>query len=281
MKKLMFTFFVVFAMLLVSCPHAKNKPGNGGQPLPSADPALKGTTWESSDYQVITFSNDSNLAIMKNPSYPFGLELEAPYEVKDQKEIRIKLDGFIYKLENFGEKEFGEAYKVMVIDPMIISLQDDIDNPQVPDEAKAKLRENIIKLKNGVSYLTNKAGIKKFIIEILFPMNIEEIEGFLNDPKVPDDLKEKMKVDLAKMKEMLADTSKIDEMLEQGHAELKEAIAEVLPAVKASNPITLKCEDGETVKTTDKLISSSDFTVEVLPFMSPIKFGDGDEFMKK
>jgi|GEM_PF-2165972 len=277
MKKLMFTF-VVFAIILTSCPH-KKKPGADNKPV--AHPSLKGTTWESSDYQVIEFSNDTNLAILKNPSYPFGLNLEAPYEIKDEKVI-IKLDNFISQLENFDDREFAKAYRVLVVDPTIVAYQFGIDDSETPGGLKDVMKKNIVKLKNGLTYLTDKAGIKKFIIEIFFPINIEEIEWHLaNSTNLPPDAKQKMEEELKKMKGMLADTSKIDAWMEEAHNELKGIINANLPGIKASNPITLKSEDGETLKTTAKLISSSDFTVEALPFMSPIKFGDGDEFIKK
>ena len=157
---------------------------------------------------------------------------------------------------------------------------DSTENP-ISDTEKEKLRNDITKLKNGIASVTDKASLKQFIIDIFFPINIAEIEGILADPKTPDEAKPKMQEDLSAMKDMLADPSKIDAMLEKGISELKELAKKELPGIKKSNPITLTCEDGETINTTAKLISSTDFTVENLEYMLPVKFGNGDEFVKK
>ena len=277
----MFTF-VIFAILLVSCSHDKPSGTDQNSPLP-ANTALKGTKWATSDQQVIEFSNDTNLATLKSLAYPFGISLKATYEVEDEKKVIIKLDDFISKLENFGEKELVEVYKSVVIEATIISYQFAIDNTEnpLPDAEKEKFRNNITKLKNGMASITDKASLKKFIIEIFFPMNIAEIEENLKDPQLPADAKAKMEQELQGMKGALADPSKIDAMLEKGIAEFKELANKELPGIKKSNPITLKCEDGETIKTTAKLISCTDFTIEKLEFMLPVKFGDGDEFVKQ
>lgn len=281
MKKIMFTL-CLFAILLVSCSH-KKKPDSGQNSPPPAHPALKGTKWKTSSDQLIEFSNDVGLATLTSTGYPFGVALKASYEVEDEKKVIIKLDDFISKLENFGEKELAIVFKETAIAATIISYEFMLNDEQnqLSDAEKKKLQDNITKLKNAKDSITDKASLKKFLIEIFYPMNIEEIEENLKLSGLPDDAKAKMEAELKNMKDAIADPSKVDALLDQGMKEFKELISNELPGIKKSNPITLKCEDGETIKTTEKLISSNDFNVSKLEFMYPVKFEEGDEFIKK
>lgn len=278
MKKLIFSF-VIFAIVLVSCPHAKDSPSTPAKkPLPPADPTVKGTTWEDADQQTISFSDSVALAMIQGHGGRAGLKIEAPYEVKDGKVI-IKLDDFISKLENFDEKVFAEAFKTMVVDTMIAELEEAEADPSASAEEKTQIRAKIKKLESGLGWLTNKAGIKKYMIEILIPLVIEDLEKFIADPDVPEDKKEEAKRDLAKMKASLANPVMLDIMIEAQYIKLKVAINGALPDIKKANPITLKCEEGKTLETTGKLISSA-FIVN-LEFVAPIDIKENDEFMKK
>lgn len=281
MKKLIFSF-VIFAIVLVSCPHAKDSPSTPAKkplpPLPPADPTVKGTTWEDEDQQTISFSDSVALAMIQGRGGRAGLKIEAPYEVKDGKVI-IKLDDFISKLENFDEKVFAEAFKTMVVDTMIAELEEAEADPSASAEEKTQIRAKIKKLESGLGWLTNKAGIKKYMIEILIPLVIEDLEKFIADPDVPEDKKEEAKRDLAKMKAVLATPIMLDAMLEAQYNVWKMAIKKALPGIKKSNPITLKCEEGKTLETTEKLISSA-FLID-LNSAPPIDIKENDEFMKK
>ena len=281
MKKLIFSF-VIFAIVLVSCPHAKDSPSTPAKkplpPLPPADPTVKGTTWEDEDQQTISFSDSVALAMIQGRGGRAGLKIEAPYEVKDGKVI-IKLDDFISKLENFDEKVFAEAFKTMVVDTMIAELEEAEADPSASAEEKTQIRAKIKKLKSGLGWLTNKAGIKKYMIEILIPVVIEDLEKFIADPDVPEDKKEEAKRDLAKMKASLANPAMLDIMIEAQYIKLKVEINDALPGIKKSNPITLKCEEGKTLETTEKLISSA-FLID-LNSAPPIDIKENDEFMKK
>jgi len=278
MKKVMFTF-VMFVILLVSCPHKTEiETGPNKKPLPPANPILKGTTWEDANKQTISFSDSVGLAIIQSKLEEYGAVIEAPYEVKDEKVI-ISLDDFIYKLENFGEKDFVEGFKTMLVSTMIKELKDVVNDPTTDSGIKAKVQARIDKLESGLGYLTSKAGLKKYLREILIPVQIEQTEELIADPKIPDTEKNKMKKELEEMKEALDTPFMLDAMLEAQYIVLKESINDALPDIKKSNPITLKCEEDKTLETTGKLISST-FVVH-LEFVAPINIQEDDEFVKK
>ena len=266
----------MFALVLTSCPH-KKEPGTNKKPLPPANPILKGTKWNDANEQDIVFSDSVALATITGQSKERGVVLEAPYEVKDEK-IIISLDDFIQKLENFGEKEYAEFFKRQVVYESIEKLKDEIENPSTPDEAKAKYQARLKKLESGLGYLTSKAGVKKYMIECLIPVEIETLEEGIADTSIPDKDKESMKNDLAQMKEALANPLILDEMIEAEFIHVKLMAKEGIPEVKASNPITLKCEEGKTLESANKLISSA-CTINVgLP---PIIIMDNTNFIKQ
>jgi len=265
----------MFALVLTSCPH-KKEPGTNA--LPPANPILKGTMWEDANKQTISFSDSVGLATIQSKLEGYGATIDAPYEVKDEKVI-ISLNDFIQKLENFGEKDFVEAFKTMIVGTMIRELKDEIEDPSTPDEAKAKYQARLKKLESGLGYLTNKAGMKKYLIEILIPIEIEELKEELEDPNISDKDKEKKKQRLAEMEEALDTLFMLDVMIDAQYMKIKNAVNDALPNIKKSNPITLKCEEGKTLETTGKLISSA-FVVH-LEFVAPINIEDNDEFIKK